>query len=50
MTPKRKIILRLNILYAIFLGLILTFLIVNFTSNDLRGNFQDKNSLFKHLL
>lgn len=45
MTPKRKIILRLNILYAIFLGLILTFLIVNFTSNDLRGNSEDKNSL-----
>ena len=45
MTPKRKIILRLNILYAIFLGLILTFLIVNFTSNDFRGNSEDKNSL-----
>ena len=47
MTPKRKIILRLNILYAIFLGLILTFLIVNFTSNDLRGNSEDKNALLK---
>ncbi|WP_298614417.1 DUF2975 domain-containing protein [uncultured Odoribacter sp.] len=45
MTSKRKIIFRLNILYAIFLGLIITFLVTNINSNDFKKGTEDKNSL-----